>query len=270
MKQCKSKKYPEISCGQIKPLDQFYKCSSLCKDCRKQHNRRMDEKHVIYGLIDPNTTFLRYIGFTSNAEKRYKNHHSIRQLKDNTHKNNWIKSLIKNRQQAKMIIIAEYKTAEELPAAEGYWYAFFISHGADLTNDPNFIGIGSRKGKKLSEKHKKNISKANKGKQKSEEHKKNISESKFGHITTEKAKLNISKSLKGRKCTEEAKQKISKANKGKIKSEETKRKLSESHKGKIFSEEHKKKISEKAKIRCKEKPWLKPPRQVKKINKKQQ
>src|ERR1700693_5641742 len=99
---------------------------------------------VIYGLIDPNTKLLRYIGGTVNKETRYFNHHCPSKLKGHSHKNNWIKSLLRNGQKAEIIIIQEYNTAEELPAAEAYWYSFFISNGADLTNDPNFIGIGSK------------------------------------------------------------------------------------------------------------------------------
>lgn len=139
----------------------------------------------------------------------------------------------------------------------------------------------ARKGKKLSDEHKRNLSKANKGennpmygvrlygkdnpfygKHHTDETKRKISEANKGNKTwlgkslSEEHKKKISESRKGiipwnkglTKETDERIQKygekISKVQKGKKLSEEHKRKLSEVRKGKEFSEEHKKHLSE--------------------------
>ena len=228
----------------------------------------MTQKHVIYGLEDPNTKLLRYTGYTSDPEERLKSHHQLSNLKSNNHKNNWIKSLLEKGQRAKMVIIAEYETAEELPAAEDYWHSFFVSFGADLTNDPQYIGTGSKSGFKLSEEHKQNISKSNSGKKFSDEHRKNLSMAMMGRVPWNKGK-------KGEYITsEETKQKISKSTKGKLKSEETKNKMSaakmgekNSFFGKHHTKEHKQKMSDKGKQRCIDKPHTKPPVQKSKTTK---
>lgn len=92
------------------------------------------EQNVIYGLIDPNTKELRYVGYTSELKKRVSNHHNPSQLTARTHKNNWIKSLLSNGQKAEIIILEEYQSAQELPEAEIDAIAYFRSIGCDLTN----------------------------------------------------------------------------------------------------------------------------------------
>jgi len=93
----------------------------------------------------------------------------------------------------------------------------------------------AHKGKKLTEEHKKNISKATKGEKnpmyglKGENH----PASKYRH-------------------SEERKQKISKIHKGKIVSDETREKLSKLHIGKALTSKHKKKISDSLKKYYKE------------------
>lgn len=180
-------------------------------------------KHIIYTLVDPNTKETRYVGRTSNQIVRYSDHHHLPDLQANTHKNNWIKSLLKNGQKSEMVIIKEYGTAEELINAEEYWYNFFISQGANLTNDPKSIGSGAwpRQHTKL----------------KGENH----------PMYGRRGKDNP---LYGKPRPPEVKAKISAGNKGvsrskgKITSEETKKKISLSKKGKTFSAEHKQKLSE--------------------------
>ena len=45
IKQCISKRRPEIACNKFKPLDQFTKKSSLCKDCLKIQKKISDDKY---------------------------------------------------------------------------------------------------------------------------------------------------------------------------------------------------------------------------------
>lgn len=100
----------------------------------------------------------------------------------------------------------------------------------------------SSKGKKLSEETKRKLSDFHKGKKLSNEHRKKISEANTGKKRTDKQKQNISKAMKGK-------------NKGKKVSEETKKKISESQlkrkeiNGYINSSETRKKISKTRKER---------------------
>lgn len=160
-------------------------------------------EHVIYGLFDPETNQLRYIGYTSNTKSRYMSHHRLSSLKYSTHKNHWLKSLIAKGQKAEMFILETYQTAEELPQAEIELVEYYKSIGCDLVNGTKggdgIIGYNhsdetklkmsksrrgkpsNKKGVKLSEEHKLKLAIASSGKKfpgrkLSIEHKRKISE----------------------------------------------------------------------------------------------
>jgi NUMOD3 motif/GIY-YIG catalytic domain len=159
----------------------------------------MNKKHIIYGLLDPLTKCLHYIGYSSYLRQRmYKHNVNGYGTKE---KRIWIARLKKQGLLPIVEIIKEYDTAAELPDAEDYWYSFFISNGAELYNDPFCIGIRNRTGK----------------------------------IQTEETKNKISQALMGHKTSEETKQNISNTKKGKtIFSEETRQKMSIVKKGKTW------------------------------------
>ena len=92
------------------------------------------KQHVIYGLLDPRDNELRYIGYTSNPKQRLVNHHCPCNLHKPNRKNNWIKCLLSLGLRAKMIIIKEFMTAEELPIAEIKYLADYKLVGYNLTN----------------------------------------------------------------------------------------------------------------------------------------
>lgn len=49
---------------------------------------------VLYGLIDPDSKELRYVGYSSDYQERIKEHLLPSNLKYNTHKVAWIKNLL--------------------------------------------------------------------------------------------------------------------------------------------------------------------------------
>lgn len=193
-----------------------------------------EDRHIIYGLIDPNTNNLRYIGFTSNKTLRYHKHHNVKYLGGNSHKANWIKSLLKNKQKAEIIIIDEHENAEDLPESETFWYQYFKMLGADLTNDSYYIGYGKikgspspNKGKKFSLNHRENLSKSHIGIYDGENH------PMFGKKHSKESVEKISNSLKGRLPNSGSfKKGQTSPNKGKFASLETKLKLSLANSGK--------------------------------------
>lgn len=93
-------------------------------------------KFIIYGLIDPITNELRYVGRSSSGFYRPRNHSIPSQLKkSNNYKNNWLKKL-RNKYKVKPIIytIETLNNVEELNEAESFWISYYKSIGCRLTN----------------------------------------------------------------------------------------------------------------------------------------
>lgn len=89
-----------------------------------------DQPHYIYGLFDPNTGAIRYIGRSTNPEKRFASH---RNMSQNDVKTAWVRELRKNGQRPELAII-ETCTAETVKDAEWGWIKRCMEAGADLTN----------------------------------------------------------------------------------------------------------------------------------------
>lgn len=197
------------------------------------------ESVFIYGLIDPLSNELRYVGKSIKPNNRLRKHISERFTHD-SYKDRWIRKIVDQGVRPELIII------DEVPYGEWqFWEQHYISYykmiGCRLTNGT--IGGDqppSTKGRKHTEESKQKMSESKKGKA--------IPWLNGGLERSEEHRNNLSKSLKGR---------IS-PNKGKKFSDEYKNKLSESHRGlnsgekhpmygKTHSEETKKKISESSK-----------------------
>lgn len=125
------------------------------------------DSHLIYALIDPNTKEIRYIGQTNNIRKRLSQHYTPSEFKNNTHKVNWLKSLVKNNKKAEYSILENNISNSNINEAEIFWIAYFKFIGANLVNE-SVGGEGSMRGKfgknhprfgvPHSEKHKINMS----------------------------------------------------------------------------------------------------------------
>ena len=89
---------------------------------------------LVYGLLDPITGCLRYIGKSTSGFFRPTQHFYRSNLKSNTHKNNWIKGVLNIGLKPKIICIHEVDDGEILNQAEQFWIQYYISIGADLTN----------------------------------------------------------------------------------------------------------------------------------------
>lgn len=97
--------------------------------------------NIIYGLVDPITDELRYIGQSSIGIKRPLSHSEQQRLRpegrDNryTHKQNWILQLRNKYNLKPSIIILEYlECREDLNEAEIFFIQYFKSLGCRLTN----------------------------------------------------------------------------------------------------------------------------------------
>lgn len=173
-----------------------------------------ESHHVIYGLFDPLTKELRYIGYTSNMTRRYWQHYSPESLEADTHKNNWLKSLLTQGLKAEMIVLERYQTAEELPQAEIRSIAQHRQSGCKLTNGTNGGDGGATWfGRSHTKETKDKISAKAVGRTHTEEAKKKMSEDRKGRSVSENHRKNLSAALMGHEVSEEIRQKISKSRK---------------------------------------------------------
>ena len=87
----------------------------------------------IYGLCDPRTGALRYVGKSKNWKQRSYEHVCASHLRRKCHKNHWIKSLLAEGYKPDAFLIEEVPSSQ-WEDAEREWIAYFRSIGADLTN----------------------------------------------------------------------------------------------------------------------------------------
>jgi len=220
------------------------------------------ETTFIYGLYDPRTNELRYIGKANDPEYRLGCH--IREVKwksriHTSHKNNWIKGLLKED-------LKPYaKILREVPANEWKMHEIEIiaeakKKGHNLVNST--LGGEGVKSHVFTEEHKRRLSESHKGgvpwnlgTHLTKEHKEKISLANRGYSHTEESKKKMSDKIKlsweKRNYRMSEKQIEARKNRGPL-SEETKRKISQAKMGNTYgrflkgipkTEEHKRNIS---------------------------
>lgn len=115
-------------------------------------------KALVYTLVDPNTNEVRYVGKSTNPQKRLNRH--IRESKNNTHshKKAWINSLLKQNQKPTLKILEKVPPNTSWEDREKYW----INQFQNLTNMTKG-GDGIDPGTIPWNKGTKGIMKANKG-----------------------------------------------------------------------------------------------------------
>lgn len=180
----------------------------------------MENKYIIYGLVDPRDRQLRYIGKSSSGFKRPKQHGDPCRLKGRSHKENWIRQLHKERLEYEIVVIQKCNDNEDLDSLEPQWISYFKKMGCPLTNCQEG-GPSCYEPKTLS--HSQAISKALKGRT-------------FGSETRAK----MSKVRAGKKASAETKAKMSAVRKGKAPynmTDSTRKKLSKINGGRPFVDE---------------------------------
>ena len=173
----------------------------------------------IYGLFDPHTTELRYIGKAKNVHRRLALHLCPTQLRPKTHKNHWIKSLLSVGRKPEVSVFEEV-VLERWEEAEKFWIEYFQFLGCRLTNgtsggdglhDPSpetrWRCGSSNRGKKLtfSPEHRAKIAVANRERAKNPEWLKQAKENlsihrnKNGHSWRVESRQKASESARNRK-----------------------------------------------------------------------
>lgn len=180
---------------------------------------------IIYGLCDPYSSEIRYIGQSSLGTYRPQDHIRLALRGENTHKAKWIRSLYRRGITYTVVILECLENASRLNETECAWIAGARACGWRLTNATDG-GEGTRglhlpksaqaranisaglKGLKKSDEMKLRLSKALRGRKLSAEHKAHLS-SAVRPPRTEVHRENLSKALLGHKISDATKEKIS-------------------------------------------------------------
>lgn len=167
----------------------------------------------IYALVDPRSPDdIRYIGKSFDVNKRLKGHLSKDSLKTQSHKNNWIKSLLGGGVRPGIMEI-ESCPISGWEQREIYWIDYYKSKGHRLTNGTD--GGGGSSGYKPSLETIERLKKSHTGiKQPIETINKRIL-SNTGKKRSAESRERISNSLMGRRLSGESRDKIRRANLGK-------------------------------------------------------
>lgn len=217
------------------------------------------KQFVIYVLIDPRTEAIRYIGATSEPDRRLLGHIQESKRSD-TYKSRWIRTLTKLGLAPAMEIVEEV-VGDDWGERERWWIAHGKSEGWRLTNAtdggdgvPGYVytdEVRKRmfdrlRGRPVSEETRRKIGAANKGRARSPEIKQRWSESARKLWNSPGRRKKMSDALRGRRLgppSAETRRKISEGQIGKVLSAEHRAKLSAAHKGKRLSEATKEKVS---------------------------
>lgn len=188
----------------------------------------MSDQLLIYGLKDPRTDEIRYIGKSSKGLLRPESHRKPSKLAmDDTHKARWIKELHALGLMYVVEVLEYVKEHRLLNDAERYWIREARTHGWCLTNLTDG-GDGTSVGAKFSAEHRARISAANKGQRWTPEQRERF----LQHVRTRDRAVYtaLGKALSAR-------------NIGTKRSAETRAKIGAAHRGKVVSAEACAKVS---------------------------
>lgn len=198
-------------------------------------------KHIIYGLVDPRTLMVRYVGLSSSGLSRAHRHRLPSVLgAEDTHKTRWIRGLLAAGLDYQVITLAP-SSRERLVGDEQWWIAYARASGWPLTNSTDG-GEGllnpteetrarmraARVGLKIgppSKETRDKIGAANRGKTPSAELRALWSLQRTGSTHTAEARAKIAAASRGRRMSDKARAALAKLNANRIVSEETREKL---------------------------------------------
>lgn len=180
-------------------------------------------KFIIYGLVDPRTEAIRYVGMSSSGLTRPKSHGQSG-LNRQGHRTNWILELRNAGFNYEIRVLEEVANQSELPTREVLWIAHLRAAGHHLTNHTDG-GEGTPGYRPEAEAR--------------HERSERMKDWRPSPAMIEAAR----RTWTGRKHSEETRKKMSLSHSGYVTSAETKQKISAIHAGKKLSSEHRAKIS---------------------------
>lgn len=95
---------------------------------------RSVKRYLIYGLVDPLSGELRYVGLSSSGLRRPKFHAQHARRGDRGYCYNWIRSLQELGLSYEIVVLEETSSSVDLNTLERWWIAFARAWGCALTN----------------------------------------------------------------------------------------------------------------------------------------
>lgn len=192
---------------------------------------------IIYGLVDPFSGFVRYIGQSTNGVRRAKVHsYPVQlQIQRHTHKSRWL-SKLKTTGGPKIVVLEVVPSVDQLSDYERFWIAQGRGLGWPLTNITD--GGEGLLGYKHSVVTKKKIQLANLGKKFSAASRAKMGEAKRN--PSAEARQNMRKAQLGRpapKISKAGRERMRRSKEGVPRDTETKEKLRYAHVGKTWRED---------------------------------
>lgn len=160
----------------------------------------MANEFIVYGLCDPRTGELRYVGKSTCGLSRPKAHLRPSVLRrTRSHCGNWIKQLTADGMKPEIVILETTITKDALVEAEQFYIAYFRFIGCNLTNLT--CGGDGKVGWRMPQSTRDKIAKAHLGGHKpklSDAHRAAISRANTGKIISEETRARLSAALKGK------------------------------------------------------------------------
>lgn len=233
-----------------------------------------DSRFLVYGLTDPRTGAIRYIGKSSSGMRRPAQHGHASRLRDATHKSAWIKALRAEGFDYGVEVLTRLDSPRALSDEERGWIAIGRVEGWDLTNATDG-GDGQSRDWRPSEAQRRAVAEANRrrvhtreererrsvgiraaiaaGRFKpgkrfgplSEETKRKLSEARKGRSIPPEIRAKIGAAGRGRKATPEARANMSAAQRGRKRTigAEARARLAAAAKARVVSAETRAKLS---------------------------
>lgn len=196
-----------------------------------------EAKNIVYGLKDPRTEEVRYIGKSVHGIRRAKAHLCPSNLSKVNHKNHWIKQLIAENLTYEIVILETCLDEASVLVAEVKWIAIGRGAGWKLTNATD--GGEGCSGLVVSDEGRAKMSAAHVGKKWTAESIARRSATVRGRKWSSERRAKSANI----KVSDETREKLRIANSGRKLTEEHKEKLRQAHLGKTLSVEHKKKLA---------------------------
>lgn len=83
----------------------------------------MTSRRIIYGLRDPRTAEIRYVGKSARGLVRIKEHYKASGLCDGTHRSNWIGELLRLGLSFEAVVLEHISATQDIDEAECWWIA---------------------------------------------------------------------------------------------------------------------------------------------------
>lgn len=151
------------------------------------------KENLIYGLVDPRTWEIRYVGKSTSGLSRPQAHLHKSNIRRRDHVHAWVRQLVSQGLTYGIVILEKCAEAANLPHVERCWIAKLRFEGCRLTNLTD--GGEGAHGRKYSTETIAKMSKAQKGKTMSVEHKARLLAIHTGRKHSEESKVRISLSL---------------------------------------------------------------------------